>query len=137
MIHTKIMFIFIQTPLNSPQKFLPDENQGGFRSTDHSLEHEQNDSSDEDEEVADTNIRRLKNPSRRDSYSDSSGTGEEDFIPIQDETQMWNATVYQTPCASRVSPHGQVDSPGIQEETVRSSFYTPEQTPYKPQFEDR
>ncbi|XP_040182579.1 tyrosine-protein phosphatase non-receptor type 13 isoform X4 [Rana temporaria] len=126
----------ILTPLNTPQKFLPDENQGGFHSTDHSLAHEQDDSSDEDEEVADTNIRRLKNPSRRDSYSDSSGTGEEDFIPIQDETQMWNATVYQTPCASRVSPHGQVDSPGIQEETVRSSFYTPEQTPYKPQFED-
>ncbi|XP_077332510.1 tyrosine-protein phosphatase non-receptor type 13 isoform X12 [Lithobates pipiens] len=124
------------TPLNTPQKFLPDENQGGFRSSDHSLAHEQDDSSDEDEEVADTNIRRLKNPSRRDSYSDSSGTGEEDFIPIQDETQMWNATVYQTPCASRVSPHGQVDSPDIQEETVRSSFYTPEQTPYKPQFED-
>ncbi|XP_018431695.1 PREDICTED: tyrosine-protein phosphatase non-receptor type 13 [Nanorana parkeri] len=124
------------TPLNTPQKILPDENQSGIRGTENSLSQDQGDSSDENEEVADASTRRLKNPSRRDSYSDSSGTGEEDFIPVQDESQMWNATVYQTPCDLRAPPHGQGEISDIQEETVRSSFYTPEQTPYKPQFED-
>ncbi|KAM5194051.1 tyrosine-protein phosphatase non-receptor type 13 isoform 2-T2 [Mantella aurantiaca] len=124
------------TPLNSPQMLLPNENQSAISGADQSLAQEQDNSSDEEEEVADTSTRRLKNPSRRDSYSDSSGTGEEDFIPVQDETEMWNATVYQTPCASRVSPRGLEDISDIQEETVRSSFYTPEQSPYKPQFED-
>ncbi|XP_068089583.1 tyrosine-protein phosphatase non-receptor type 13 isoform X2 [Hyperolius riggenbachi] len=121
------------TPLNTPQKTLPEEKQSGLGSTDH-LSHKRGDSSDENEEVTDISARRLKNPSRRDSYSDSSGTGEEDFIPIQEEMQAWNATVYQTP--SGVPLHGQGDISDLQEETVRSSFYTPEQTPYKPQFDD-
>ncbi|XP_072261558.1 tyrosine-protein phosphatase non-receptor type 13 isoform X4 [Pyxicephalus adspersus] len=124
------------SPLNTPQKILPDENQSSSHGVDNLLAQEQGESSDENEEIADSSIRRLKNPSRRDSYSDSSGTGEEDFMPVQDEMQMWDATVYQTPCALRVHPHSQGNISDIQEETIRSSFYTPEQTPYKPQFED-
>ncbi|XP_063775940.1 tyrosine-protein phosphatase non-receptor type 13 isoform X2 [Pseudophryne corroboree] len=120
------------SPINSPQQILPEENQSS-KCSDHSLVQEQ-DSSDENEEMTDASTRRLKNPSRRDSYSDSSGTGEEDFIPIQDDT--WNATVYQTPSAMGAPLHNQSDATDMQEETIRSSFYTPEQTPFKPQFDD-
>ncbi|XP_075059099.1 tyrosine-protein phosphatase non-receptor type 13 isoform X3 [Mixophyes fleayi] len=124
------------TPLNSPQQTLLEENQSSRCVADHSLAEGQEDSSDETEEVTDTSTRRLKNPSRRDSYSDSSGTGEEDFIPIQDETPAWNATVYQTPSALMAPLHSPCDATNVQEDTIRSSFYTPQQTPYKPQFED-
>ncbi|XP_069834319.1 tyrosine-protein phosphatase non-receptor type 13 isoform X1 [Dendropsophus ebraccatus] len=121
--------------LNSPQQAGPED---GKSSKYHSFPQDPEDMSDRDdnEEVNDTTARRLKNPSRRDSYSDSSGTDEEEFIPIQDEMAAWNATVYQTPNTTMVPTHTQRDTPDIPEETVRSSFYTPEQTPYKPQFDD-
>ncbi|XP_044159722.1 tyrosine-protein phosphatase non-receptor type 13 isoform X2 [Bufo gargarizans] len=125
----------IQTPLNSPQQTTP---QGSKSGANHFFAQDPEDISDHDdsEEVNDTSARRLKNPSRRDSYSDSSETDDEDFIPVQEETSAWNATVYQTPNASRAAPHTQCDTSDIQEETIRSSFYTPEQTPYKPQLAD-
>ncbi|XP_066430473.1 tyrosine-protein phosphatase non-receptor type 13 isoform X2 [Eleutherodactylus coqui] len=128
----------ILTPLNSPQPTMPEDSQGSKYGADHFFGQDPEDISDHDdsEEVNDTSTRRLKNPSRRDSYSDSSGTGEEDFLPIQDDTPAWNATVYQTPRASAVPLHTQCDTSNIQEETVRSSFYTPEQTPYKPHLDD-
>ncbi|KAM9330525.1 tyrosine-protein phosphatase non-receptor type 13 [Gastrophryne carolinensis] len=124
------------TPLATPQKPSSEENQAGMLSTDCSHVQEHGDSSDENEEITDTSIRRLKNPSRRDSYSDSSGTGEEDLMPVPDEAQPWNGSVYQTPYASDKPLNGQGNSSDIQEDTIRSSFYTPEQTPYKPQFKD-
>ncbi|XP_069599473.1 tyrosine-protein phosphatase non-receptor type 13 isoform X7 [Ranitomeya imitator] len=122
----------ILTPLNSPQQSIPEDQGSKYGSFPQDPEdisdHEDND------ELNDPSTRR-KNPSRRDSYSDSSGT-DEDFIPIQDDTPAWNATVYQTPSASLAPRHAQCDTPNNQEETIRSSFYTPEQTPYKPQFDD-
>ncbi|XP_056424718.1 tyrosine-protein phosphatase non-receptor type 13 isoform X2 [Hyla sarda] len=129
------VILALQTPLNSPQQSVEEGSKYGVN---HSIPQDPEDMSDheDNEELNDTSARRLKNPSRRDSYSDSSGTDEEDFLPIQDETPAWNATVYQTPNASLVPPYTHCDSPDIQEETVRSSFYTPEQTPYKPQFDD-
>ncbi|KAM4708637.1 tyrosine-protein phosphatase non-receptor type 13 isoform 2-T2 [Discoglossus pictus] len=116
------------TPLNSPPPTsFPEESRMFTNLADHPLKLEQDDSSDENEEVTDKSIRRLKNPSRRDSYSDSSGTGEEDFLPTPDEmpTSVWNAALYQMPA-----------TPSIQEETIRTSYYTPQESPSKPQFED-
>ncbi|XP_075717007.1 tyrosine-protein phosphatase non-receptor type 13 isoform X2 [Rhinoderma darwinii] len=128
----------ILTPLNSPQQTIAEDSQGNKCGANHSFGQDPEDRSghDDNEEVNGTSARRLKNPSRRDSYSDSSGTDEEDFMPIQDDTPAWNATVYQTPSASGALHHTHSDNSDIQEETIRSSFYTPEQTPYKPQFED-
>ncbi|XP_071972670.1 tyrosine-protein phosphatase non-receptor type 13 isoform X3 [Engystomops pustulosus] len=128
----------ILTPLNSPQQSMPDDMQGSKHSANHSFTQDPEDITDHDdsEEVNDTSARRLKNPSRRDSYSDSSETDDDDFIPIQGDMPTWNATVYQTPCALGSLPHTKCDASDIHEETIRSSFYTPEQTPYKPQFDD-
>ncbi|XP_073493242.1 tyrosine-protein phosphatase non-receptor type 13 isoform X5 [Phyllobates terribilis] len=122
----------ILTPLNSPQQSIPEDQGSKYGS----FSQDPEDISDHEDngEVNDSSARR-KNPSRRDSYSDSSGT-DEDFIPIQDDMPTWNATVYQTPSASLAPHHAQCDTSNIQEETIRSSFYTPEQTPYKPRFDD-
>lgn len=132
------VILSLQTLVNSPQQTIPEDDPGGRHGATHSFAQDPEDISDHDdnEEVNDTSARRLKNPSRRDSYSDSSGTDEEDFIPLQDGTPAWNSTVYQTPSASVAPPHTQGDTSEIHEETVRSSFYTPEQTPNKPQFDD-
>ncbi|KAM4051004.1 tyrosine-protein phosphatase non-receptor type 13 isoform 3-T4 [Anomaloglossus baeobatrachus] len=122
----------ILTPLTSPQQSILEDQGSKYGSFNQDPEdisdHEDN------EEVNDTSARK-KNLSRRDSYSDSSGT-DEDFIPIQDDMPSWNSTVYQTPSAPLAPRHTQCDSSDIQEETIRSSFYTPEQTPYKPRFDD-
>ncbi|XP_075140709.1 tyrosine-protein phosphatase non-receptor type 13 isoform X2 [Leptodactylus fuscus] len=126
----------ILTPLTSPQQTVPEDFQGNKYDANHSFAQDPEDISDLDDEVNDTSARRLKNPSRRDSYSDSSGTDEEDFIPVQDDRPAWNATVYQTPNASMAPLQTHCNTSDIQEETIRSSFYTPEQTPYKPQFDD-
>ncbi|CAH2301689.1 tyrosine- phosphatase non-receptor type 13 isoform X1 [Pelobates cultripes] len=124
----------VLTPLNSPQQSF----QESQSSTDHPLTLECDDSSDENEEVNDMSRRRLKNPSRRDSYSDSSETGEEDFVPEPDEVPVprWNANVYQTPNCSMATACSPCDTPAIHEETIRTSFYTPQESPNKPEFED-
>ncbi|XP_053559355.1 tyrosine-protein phosphatase non-receptor type 13 isoform X2 [Bombina bombina] len=109
------------TPLNSPQQSFLEES----RSCTNASELENDDSSDENEELMDRSRRRLKNPSRRDSYSDSSGSGEEDFLPTQDEMSGWDTELNQTP-----------GTPSIQEETIRTSFYTPQESPSKPEFDD-
>ncbi|KAM4807873.1 tyrosine-protein phosphatase non-receptor type 13 [Rhinophrynus dorsalis] len=125
------------TPLNSPVQCNADESQGFTKVCEQKIAVEDSDSSDEYEEVTDRSLRRLKNPSRRDSYSDSSGTGEEDLLPVVDEmpTPAWNSTFYQTP-GSLVPLPNQCDTPCIQEETIRTSFYTPQESPSKPEFED-
>ncbi|KAM8939670.1 tyrosine-protein phosphatase non-receptor type 13 [Pelodytes ibericus] len=125
----------VLTCLNSPQQAFPEEIRG---STELPRAMECDDSSDENEEVTDKNTRRLKNPTRRDSYSDSSGTGEEDFVPRTDEMPMpaWNTPVFQTTSCEMVPPQSHCDTPAIQDETIRTSFYTPQESPSKPQFED-
>ncbi|XP_075462010.1 tyrosine-protein phosphatase non-receptor type 13 isoform X4 [Ascaphus truei] len=125
-------------PLNSPQQSFPAESRGCTNGAEYPLALEDMDSSDENEEVTDKSMRRLKNPSRRDSYSDSSGTGEEDFATIQDErpTPAWNTALYQTPVSLKAQQHSQCETPSIQEETIRTSFYTPQESPSKPEFED-
>eukprot|EP00079_Xenopus_tropicalis_P020214 XP_012810882.1 PREDICTED: tyrosine-protein phosphatase non-receptor type 13 isoform X3 [Xenopus tropicalis] len=115
------------TPLKSPPPSNSDNGQCNTKGV--------GNSSDEDEEANEKSMRRLKNPSRRDSYSDSSGTGEEDIIPVKDDP-TWNTTIYQTPCRAIAPNHNQCDTPGVKEETIRTSFYTPQESPCKPEFED-
>ncbi|XP_029455078.1 LOW QUALITY PROTEIN: tyrosine-protein phosphatase non-receptor type 13 [Rhinatrema bivittatum] len=120
------------SPLNSPKQVFPEVN---LKSTQpvYSSQEEQGKSSDENNDVAERNRKRLKSPSRRDSYSDSSGTGEEDLIPTPTEvtSPAWNATLYQTPGSMATHSQGQHE-----EETIRTSYYIPHQFPRKPEFED-
>ncbi|XP_053317697.1 tyrosine-protein phosphatase non-receptor type 13 isoform X2 [Spea bombifrons] len=126
----------IGAPLNSPQQSFPEASRL-ITECPQSPKHD--DSSDENEDTTDRNFRRPKNPSRRDSYSDSSETGEEDFVPVPDERPVsaWNPSLYRTPSSMMVPPQdGQRETPGIQEESIRTSFYTPQESPSKPEFED-
>ncbi|KAG8454361.1 hypothetical protein GDO86_000837 [Hymenochirus boettgeri] len=118
----------ILTPINSPHNSNPEDTLSNPEGPD--------DSSDEYEEANEKSTTRLKNPSRRDSYSDSSGTGEEDILPIANEMPVWNATIYQTPSNFMPPVHNQCYTPENQEETIRTSFYTPQESPCKPEFED-
>ncbi|XP_018108660.1 tyrosine-protein phosphatase non-receptor type 13 isoform X2 [Xenopus laevis] len=116
------------TPLKSPLPSKSNDGQCNTKGT--------GNSSDEDEEANEKSMRRLKNPSRRDSYSDSSGTGEEDIISVTDEIATWNATIYQTPSSAIAPNHSQFNTPGIREDTIHTNFYTPQESPCKPELED-
>ena len=75
----------------------------------------------------------MKSPSRRDSYSDSTDDDEEveeAFSPsLEHSSQSWDRSVYQTP--SNNTPLGrlsQYESPCELDDTVRSAYYSPNQS---------
>nr|XP_033818902.1 tyrosine-protein phosphatase non-receptor type 13 isoform X2 [Geotrypetes seraphini] len=124
------------SPLNSPTQLLPEINLKSVRPV-HSPQEDQEKSPNEND-VADNSKKRMKSPSRRDSYSDSSGTGEEDLIatPTEVTSHVWNSTLYQTPGNVLSQSQCQYETLSSQEETIRTSYYTPHQSPSKPEFED-
>uniref|UniRef100_A0A8C4VFD1 Tyrosine-protein phosphatase non-receptor type 13 n=1 Tax=Gopherus evgoodei TaxID=1825980 RepID=A0A8C4VFD1_9SAUR len=122
------------TPIHSPQQIFPDistETSGASNG-------DQGDSSDENE-MTDKSKKRLKSPSRRDSYSDSSGSGEEEVVvtPTQIASPGWNSALYQTLDKMMAPAHTQYETPGTQEEAIRTIYYSAHETPSKPEFEDR
>ncbi|EMP29333.1 Tyrosine-protein phosphatase non-receptor type 13 [Chelonia mydas] len=122
-----------QTPIHSPQQIFPDistETSGASKG-------DQGDSSDENE-VTDKSKKRLKSPSRRDSYSDSSGSGEEEVVvtPTQIASPGWNSALYQTLDKMMAPAHTQYENPCSQEEAIRTIYYSAHETPSKPEFED-
>ncbi|XP_074922230.1 tyrosine-protein phosphatase non-receptor type 13 isoform X3 [Chelonoidis abingdonii] len=121
------------TPILSPQQIFPDistETSGASNG-------DQGDSSDENE-VTDKSKKRLKSPSRRDSYSDSSGSGEEEVVvtPTQIASPGWNSALYQTLDKMMAPAHIQYETPCSQEEAIRTIYYSAHETPSKPEFED-
>uniref|UniRef100_A0A8C3XLL6 Tyrosine-protein phosphatase non-receptor type 13 n=1 Tax=Chelydra serpentina TaxID=8475 RepID=A0A8C3XLL6_CHESE len=121
------------TPIHSPQQIFPDisTETSGLSNGD------QGDSSDENE-VIDKSKKRLKSPSRRDSYSDSSGSGEEEVVvtPTQIASPGWNSALYQTLDKMMASAHTSYETPCSQEEAIRTIYYSAHETPSKPEFED-
>uniref|UniRef100_A0A674IP19 Tyrosine-protein phosphatase non-receptor type 13 n=1 Tax=Terrapene triunguis TaxID=2587831 RepID=A0A674IP19_9SAUR len=122
------------TPIHSPQQIFPDistETSGASNG-------DQGDSSDENE-VTNKSKKRLKSPSRRDSYSDSSGSGEEEVVvtPTQIASPGWNSALYQTLDKMMTPAHTQYETPCSQEEAIRTIYYSAHETPSKPEFEDR
>ncbi|XP_069486537.1 tyrosine-protein phosphatase non-receptor type 13 isoform X2 [Ambystoma mexicanum] len=126
----------IQTPLSSPLHIFQED--GRANSVDKSTPHPlTGDSSDENNEVADINNKRLRSPSRRDSYSDSSGTDDElPVTPTGLSNSSWSPTNYQTPVDIVRQGSSHFETPCNQEESIRTSFYTPHESPSKPAFED-
>ncbi|XP_065452217.1 tyrosine-protein phosphatase non-receptor type 13 isoform X14 [Chrysemys picta bellii] len=121
------------TPIHSPQQIFPDistETSGASNG-------DQGDSSDENE-VTDKSKKRLKSPSRRDSYSDSSGSGEEEVVvtPTQIASPGWNSALYQTLDKMMTPAHTQYETPCSQEEAIRTIYYSAHEIPSKPEFED-
>nr|XP_014345459.1 PREDICTED: tyrosine-protein phosphatase non-receptor type 13 [Latimeria chalumnae] len=95
-------------------------------------------SSEEEERESNTNKPRRKSPSRRNSYSDSTDSGEVDrtVTPLRAHSPSWNATLYETPSSTLAYSISQYETPCHQEETTRTIYFSPEQSPSKPEFTD-
>ncbi|XP_062411095.1 tyrosine-protein phosphatase non-receptor type 13 isoform X9 [Sardina pilchardus] len=74
----------------------------------------------------------MKSPSRRDSYSDSTDDEEveEAFSPsLEHSSQSWDRSVYQTPGNNpQLGRLSQYETPGELDDTVRSTYYSPNQS---------
>ncbi|XP_069092215.1 tyrosine-protein phosphatase non-receptor type 13 isoform X3 [Pleurodeles waltl] len=126
----------LQTPLSSPVHICQEDDRADSKNTSFA-QFLPGDSSDENCEVADINNKRLRSPSRRDSYSDSSGTDDElPVTPTRLSNSSWSPTLYQTPEDNVIQGPNHTETPSNQEETIRTSFYTPHESPSKPAFED-
>uniref|UniRef100_A0A8C8RFD2 Tyrosine-protein phosphatase non-receptor type 13 n=1 Tax=Pelusios castaneus TaxID=367368 RepID=A0A8C8RFD2_9SAUR len=111
------------TPIHSPQQIFPDVS----KETSGASNGDQDDSSDENEVTGNNSKKRLKSPSRRDSYSDSSGSSEEEAGVIP--TQMIRPVM--------APAHSQYETSCSQGEAIRTIYYSAHKTPNKPEFEDR
>uniref|UniRef100_A0A8C0BKQ6 Tyrosine-protein phosphatase non-receptor type 13 n=1 Tax=Buteo japonicus TaxID=224669 RepID=A0A8C0BKQ6_9AVES len=121
------------TPIHSPQQVFPDVS----REVSGPSNREQGDSSDENE-TTDVSMKRLKSPSRRDSYSDSSRSGDEEVIDLPAQVGLdWSSALYQTSDEAMTQAHSQYETHGGQEEAVRAILYSDQEAPSKSELEDR
>uniref|UniRef100_A0A8C0BK48 Tyrosine-protein phosphatase non-receptor type 13 n=1 Tax=Buteo japonicus TaxID=224669 RepID=A0A8C0BK48_9AVES len=120
------------TPIHSPQQVFPDVS----REVSGPSNREQGDSSDENE-TTDVSMKRLKSPSRRDSYSDSSRSGDEEVIDLPAQVGLdWSSALYQTSDEAMTQAHSQYETHGGQEEAVRAILYSDQEAPSKSELED-
>ncbi|XP_077789934.1 tyrosine-protein phosphatase non-receptor type 13 isoform X6 [Podarcis muralis] len=121
------------TPIHSPQQIFPDVSKGNPQQPNG----EQDDSSDENE-ATDKGRKRIKSPSRRDSYSDSSGSGGEELPAkaAQIASTKWSSALYQNPNKSAAEAASPYETPCSQEETIRTIYCAPHETPGKPETEN-
>lgn len=98
---------------------------------------EQGDSSDENE-TTDLSKRRLKSPSRRDSYSDSSRSGDEETMDsLAQLGQSWNSALCQPPDEAVTQAHSQHEAHSAQGGALRTILYSARETPSRSELEDR
>ncbi|XP_062054524.1 tyrosine-protein phosphatase non-receptor type 13 isoform X4 [Lepus europaeus] len=119
------------TPLHSPAQVLPNCS----KDTSQPSCAEQGTSSDENE-MSDRSKKQCRSPSRRDSYSDSSGSGEDDLVKAKISDTTWRSTLHQTlsnMVSQAQSPH---ETPKSQEDIICTMFYYPQKMPSKTDFED-
>ncbi|XP_061439076.1 tyrosine-protein phosphatase non-receptor type 13 isoform X2 [Rhineura floridana] len=122
------------TPIHSPPQIFPDISKGNPQPSNG----EQDDSSDENE-ATDKSEKLIKSPSRRDSYSDSSGSGGEELVAsaAQTASRRWSSALYQTPNKSAASqPHSPYETPCSQEETIRTIYHSPHDSPRRAETGD-
>ncbi|XP_070470496.1 tyrosine-protein phosphatase non-receptor type 13 isoform X26 [Equus przewalskii] len=121
------------TPLHSPAQVLPNSSKDSSQP----VVVEQVTSSDENE-MSDKSKKQRTSPSRRDSYSDSSESGEDDLekAPAKIPNMSWSSALHQTlnnMVSQARSPHEALRS---QENTICTMFYYPQKIPNKPELED-
>ncbi|XP_047930331.2 tyrosine-protein phosphatase non-receptor type 13 isoform X5 [Anser cygnoides] len=120
------------TPIHSPHQVFPDV---GMEVSGPSTG-EQGDSSDENETI-DPSKKRLKSPSRRDSYSDSSRSGDEEVMDSAAQVGSgWSSALYQTSGEAVTQAHSQYEARSGQEEAVRTILYSVHETSSKSELED-
>uniref|UniRef100_A0A7M4F696 Tyrosine-protein phosphatase non-receptor type 13 n=1 Tax=Crocodylus porosus TaxID=8502 RepID=A0A7M4F696_CROPO len=122
------------TPVHSPQQIFPDAR----REVSSPMNEDQGESSDENE-ANDKSKKRLKSPSRRDSYSDSSGSGEQEVAGNPAETILagnpgWKSALYHTPDQVTAQAHSQYEMTRSQEEAA--IHHSTREAPRKPEVED-
>lgn len=124
----------LQTPLHSPAQVLPNNN----KEPSHPLCVEQGISSDENE-VNEKSEKQCMSPSRRDSYSDSSGSEKEDLVkaPAKTPNMSWGSALHQTPSNVVSQAQSQHEAPKSQEDTICTMFYCPQKIPNKSELEER
>ncbi|XP_024619957.1 tyrosine-protein phosphatase non-receptor type 13 isoform X11 [Neophocaena asiaeorientalis asiaeorientalis] len=122
------------TPLHSPAQVPPNNNSKDPLQT---ACVEQGTSSDENE-MPDKSKKPCTSPSRRDSYSDSSGSGEDDLVkaPAKIPNMSWSSALHQTLSNMVSQAQSQHDALMSQETTICTMFYYPQKTPNKPELED-
>ncbi|XP_027979992.1 tyrosine-protein phosphatase non-receptor type 13 isoform X7 [Eumetopias jubatus] len=120
------------TPLHSPAQVLPnntkDSSQPAFM--------EQGTSSDENE-MYDKSKKQCTSPSRRDSYSDSSGSGE-DLVkaPGKIPNRSWSSSLHQTLNNMGSQALSQHETSKSKEDAICTMFYYPQKIPSKAELED-
>ncbi|XP_011807183.1 PREDICTED: tyrosine-protein phosphatase non-receptor type 13 isoform X5 [Colobus angolensis palliatus] len=121
------------TPLQSPAQVLPNSSKDSSQPSCV----EQSTSSDENE-MSDKSKKHCKSPSRRDSYSDSSGSGEDDLVtaPTNISNSTWSSALHQTLSSMVSQAQSHHESPKSQEDTICTMFYYPQKIPSKPEFVD-
>ncbi|XP_070647842.1 tyrosine-protein phosphatase non-receptor type 13 isoform X7 [Bos indicus] len=97
---------------------------------------EQGTSSDENE-MSDKNRRPCTSPSRRDSYSDSSESGEDDLAkaPAKIPNMSWSSALQQTLSNMMSQAQSHHDTLRSQEDPICTMFYYPQKVPNKPEHE--
>ncbi|XP_042524296.1 tyrosine-protein phosphatase non-receptor type 13 isoform X1 [Dipodomys spectabilis] len=123
----------VLTPLHSPAQILP----SCSREPSQPSCLEQGTSSDENE-MPDKNKKQYKSPSRRNSYSDSSGSGEDDLVkaPAKISDMIWSSALHQTLSNMVSQTQNQHETSKSQEDTIRTMFFCPQKTANKPEFEN-
>ena len=124
----------LQTPLHSPAQVPPNNSKDPLQTACV----EQGTSSDENE-MSDKSKKPRTSPSRRDSYSDSSGSGEDDLVkaPAKIPNMSWSSALHQTLSNMVSQAQSQHDALRSQENTICTMFYYPQKTPNKPELEER
>ncbi|XP_053112418.1 tyrosine-protein phosphatase non-receptor type 13 isoform X1 [Hemicordylus capensis] len=121
------------TPIHSPPQVFPDVSKGNPQPS----SGEPDDSSDEND-ATDKSKKRIKSPSRRDSYSDSSGSGGEELVAnaAQITSAKWGSALYQGPGQLAARAPSPYEMPCSQEEAIRTICYSLRDSSRKPELED-
>ncbi|XP_032256618.1 tyrosine-protein phosphatase non-receptor type 13 isoform X6 [Phoca vitulina] len=120
------------TPLHSPAQVLPNNTKDSSQPACV----EQGTSSDENE-MYDKSKKQCTSPSRRDSYSDSSGSGE-DLVkaPAKIPNRSWSSSLHQTLNNMGSQAQSQHEASKSKEDAICTMFYYPQKIPSKAELED-
>ncbi|NWX29995.1 PTN13 phosphatase, partial [Notiomystis cincta] len=120
------------TPIHSPQQVFPEVS----REVSGPSNGEQGDSSDENE-TSELSKKRLKSPSRRDSYSDSSRSGDEEVMDSAAQVGLgWSCALYHSSGEAEARAQSQYEAHPGQKDVVRTILYPDQEAPSKAELED-
>ncbi|XP_034296322.1 tyrosine-protein phosphatase non-receptor type 13 isoform X5 [Pantherophis guttatus] len=117
------------TPIHSPPQIFPKAGKENLPPPNG----EQEESSDENEAIDQS--KKIRSPSRRDSYSDSSGSGGEE-IATNPASPKWNSALYQTPSQYATEAPSPYETSSKQKEAIHAAFCSPHESSRKQEMEN-